>query len=441
MHLQTFVHPDLAIHSYLLVDSASSSCIAIDPPRCIAPLVQAILSKRATLQAIVETHVHADFVSGAKELKAFFENRPQICCSAEGGDRWLPLYADRAVKDGDLLSIDGLTLKAIHTPGHTPEHLSWLYYEEGVAKCAFTGDFLLVGGVGRPDLLGEEMTSQMVEALYHTLFERIQDLPPSIKIFPGHGAGSLCGKASAEDSSTLERERLQNPAFRWRERSQWQKELMRGVSARPQTFTRNKRINVEGAKLLQQIPTPYQGGELTIDFRDPIAFSQGHRRGAINVPWSASAGNWLAGVLRESETIVAILPEEEGETRIEELIRLLGYDQPITFIDWHPQQKESSLELLSPQEVKSCYLIDVRTPEEWREGYVECAHLIELFELEEKLEHLPTDQKIVTMCRSGMRSSIAASLIQRAGLSAAHLRGGINRWRAEALAIYTPGGE
>src|SRR5437867_6302647 len=206
--LQRFI-PGLAIASYLVADEKSKQAAVIDPVRDVEEYLRLAASNgNLKIEHILETHVHADFVSGAVELKARLNGAAQIHCSGMGGAEWTPKYADHVVRDGDEVRLGSIRLRALHTPGHTPEHICWELFDDSRSKdtpwLIFTGDFLFVGDVGRPDLLGEEARKQLAHQLYQSTFDRFKSLPDFVEVFPAHGAGSLCGKAiGSRRSSSL----------------------------------------------------------------------------------------------------------------------------------------------------------------------------------------------------------------------------------------------
>jgi len=218
MFFQTISTPGLSLNTYLIGSTITKCCAVIDPSRQIAPYLAAAQNAGLKITHIIETHVHADFVSGALELKQELEGHPVIYCSGMGGEEWIPNYADKIVHDGDCIQLDFLRLQALHTPGHSPEHLSWICYDEkrnsDIPWFIFTGDFLLINGIGRPDLLGEEKNKHLTDQLYSSLFEKIQSLPDSLEIFPSHSSGSVCGQSyGGKNFSTLGYEKLCNPYF------------------------------------------------------------------------------------------------------------------------------------------------------------------------------------------------------------------------------------
>lgn len=434
MQIKTFTYKDLSINSYLLIDEKTKACVVIDPPRIIPEIKQYIDSHHLTLKAILETHVHADFISGALELKHAYGMKPIIYSSSAAGPKWTPHYTDRGVKDKEVLEIDNLKLQALHTPGHTPEHLTWLYLENNKPLYAFTGDFLFPGGIGRPDLLGDELVDPFLEDTYKSLFERIAFLPDSLEIYPAHGAGSLCSKSmESKTSTTLGIERKQNPALQKEEMKNWKAKILADMPKAPKSFARNKMKNLKGVTLLSE-PSPSKKPTFIFDFRHPEEFGKGHLKGAINIPINSSMGNWLAMMLPEQNEILCILPDNKEKDRIYALLRLLGADHQISFEIGEAKKGEQSLEYISPEELKAIkdkvYLIDVRTPAEWNSGHIDSAHPIELAELEKKISQIPKDKEVITTCGSGLRSSVAASLLQKEGFPhVRHLHGGMTAWK------------
>lgn len=457
MLIQSFVYPGLAIQSYLITDENSKKCAVIDAPRVVDPIKQHILAEGLTLEAILETHVHADFISGAKELKAAFGNRPKIYCSVAGGKEWLPAYADVAVNDGDDVALGAVKLKALHTPGHTPEHISWLCFDEKSGTepvCAFTGDFLFVQGIGRPDLLGSAMQEKLLLDLHASVFQRLAPFADGLKILPSHGAGSMCGKSmGSRPSTTLGEERKSNAAFKDADIAKWKAGIQAEMPAPPKAFPRNKKLNLTGVPLLAELPPnadvvdkagvlPHLQQGWIIDFREPEAFARSHLLGAVNVPFSPAMGNWLAGILPAGVPLLCVLSSAKEKERVWSLIRTLGYDQPLAFMVWDDAMdlagSTTTLEVLHPHDLNTMlhgpnniFILDVRTPAEWNAGHLRDAQHIELNAIENLLDTIPRDQPVVALCGSGWRSSIAASLLKKNGFKkVSHLWGGMTAWQA-----------
>jgi hydroxyacylglutathione hydrolase len=457
MKVQSFIFDDLKIFSYIIADEATGQCAVIDPPRVIEPIVQYIRSRDLKPVAVLETHVHADFVSGSLEMKQRFGSDVLIYCSAMGGPEWLPHYANRKVKDSDTIELGSVLLQAKHTPGHTPEHVSWIYYNTqnpDVAIGAFTGDFLFVGGIGRPDLLGSNMTPTLMRELYESVFDRMADLPDALILYPAHGSGSLCGKSMREaPSSTLGTERLTNPSLKKIDAQIWMDALQVDMPGAPHTFARNKRINMVGAPLLSTLPKDkmeptvddilrIQAKGHVFDLRDAASFCKEHLQGALFVPFGTSSfGNSLASVMEEGADTLFVLANMADAERVSQLVRILGYDQQLYFSTWQKiseaKAPTQSLPQVSAKEAlqRGTMILDVRTPEEWRNGHIAHSERIELSILPSRLASIPK-VPVIVLCRSGNRSCVAASFLQRAGFTdVANLAGGIEAWKQASLPI------
>ena len=227
---QRFV-PGLAIYSYIVGDERTQEAAVIDPTRDVDAFLDIAKREGLHIKHVLETHVHADFVSGSREMKDRLGDDVTIHASGLGGEDWTPPYADHVVRDGDEVVMGSVRLKAVHTPGHTLEHVSWELFDDSRSKdtpwLIFTGDFVFVGDVGRPDLLGEEAREELAHQLYQSVFDKLPPLPDFTEIFPGHGAGSLCGKAiGSRASSTLGYERRFNATLIQKPEEEWITDLM-----------------------------------------------------------------------------------------------------------------------------------------------------------------------------------------------------------------------
>src|SRR5439155_23905981 len=240
---QRFI-PGLAIASYMVGDEKAKEVAVIDPTRDVDEYIRVAKDEGLRITQILETHVHADFVSGSAELKARLKGEPVIHVSGMGGKEWTPPYADQvAQREGHEVKVGSLRLAAMHTPGHTPEHVSWALFDDSRSKetpwLIFTGDFLFVGDVGRPDLLGEEARKALAHQLYQSVFEKLPPLADFTEIFPAHSSGSLCGKAlSSRRSSTIGFERRFNGSLRPMAEAQWIERLLSGMPLAPPCFRR-----------------------------------------------------------------------------------------------------------------------------------------------------------------------------------------------------------
>jgi hydroxyacylglutathione hydrolase len=461
MFFQRIFTPGLAINSYLLGDEKSKRCVVIDPTRHVVPFIIQAQNAELDITDIVETHVHVDYVSGAKELKHQLNEKPLIYASGMGGGKWIPHYADVVVQKGTQIKFGDLRLEAVHTPGHTPEHIIWICYDESRSASTpwfvFTGDCLFVGSIGRPDLLGEGEMAILAPELYKTIFEVIAPLPDFVEIFPAHGEGSLCGKSlKSRSTSTIGYERLYNPYFKKEPLEKWINNLEKGLSPVPHYFQRLKKLNIDGPPLLSSLKTKVWRREEGADFKDlflidvrhPETFAASHIEGALNIPYGHSFCQWAGWMLPSDTPIGLIIENTHIYSEVVDQLRLMGFDQDIWVIQLSENQNAlpcsfSTFPIMEIDELakkqpdfESFYVLDVRTLEEWCAGHIPGSHHLELNQLEKSLKQLPTNQPIALLCRSGQRASLAASLLQKYGFSSVvNIRGGMQAWKQAGLPL------
>jgi hydroxyacylglutathione hydrolase len=456
--------PGLAIASYVVGDERSGEAAVIDPTREVEAYIRFARKHDLHIRHIIETHVHADFVSGARELKARLKDEPTIHCSAYGGKDWTQPYPDQHVKEGDTVEFGSVRLGFQHSPGHTPEHISVLLYDKSRSEetpwVMFSGDFLFVGDVGRPDLLGESARRQLAHELYQSVFERITSLPDFTEIFPAHGAGSLCGKAiGSRRSSTLGYERLYNGSLRKKPEEQWVRDLLEDMPLSPPYFKRMKKVNKEGPAIIgPELPglkrwTASQLYErvceqcLILDTRHKGAFAASHIADAINIPFGNNLPTWAGWVLPYDRPILLVT---EHRSQVEEIVTHLlrvGFDDVQGSLEGGMDAWETAglplvtLSTLSVQDLKQrldrkekLTVLDVRTESEWNSGHIGGAIHIHGGKLEEHFGDVPRDRPVAVVCGSGYRASIAASFLQRNGYEdVSNVVGGMSAWNAAKL--------
>lgn len=459
MQIRQFFTPGLAIVSYIIFDEFSRHGAVIDPTRHIENYLLSARQENINITHILETHVHADFASGAKDLKEVLQGKPQIYCSGLGGKEWSPQYADHLVKDREDVKLGSVRLQAWHTPGHTPEHVIWVVYDDHrnttIPALAFTGDLLFVGSIGRPDLLGNGTEAILSKQLYHSLFDTLPALPDYLEILPAHGAGSLCGKEiGSRQSSTLGYERLCNPWLIKQPYETWSANLLKDMPAAPSYFKRLKRLNVTGSQhpIPKELP-PMLNLEQTlklipscliIDVRNPELFAAGHLKDAINVPLAPSFTTWVGTVIPENQDVLIVSGESQEAIFAIQSLKLLGIDSikgVCSTREWHKNEwseilhRNSLLIVTEVQDNKNnYYILDIRTPGEWNAGHIQEAHHIELALVPNSLSQIPKDKPIAVVCGSGMRASIITSLLNREGYQqAVNVRGGMHAWTAAGL--------
>ncbi len=459
---QRFI-PGLAIASYMVGDEKTKQVAVIDPTRDVDEYLRIARDEGLKITHILETHVHADFVSGSAELKARLNGEPIVCVSGMGGAQWTPPYADQVVRDGDEVQVGVLRLRAMHTPGHTPEHVMWGLFDKSrsadVPWLIFTGDFLFVGDVGRPDLLGEEARRELAHQLYQSVFNTLAPLPDFTEIFPAHGAGSLCGKAiGSRRSSTLGFERRFNPSLAPMDEPQWTQRLLSGMPLAPPYFRRMKKLNAEGPPLLgHHLPGQqrFSAAEIherlcdhcmLVDVRPKEAFAAAHVPGSINIPLGPNLPTWAGWVLPHDKHlgIVASHPSEVP-TVVTHLTRV-GLDGVVGFMEdgmdaWQNHGFEigqlrslsvhALAEHLQGPESRRPFVLDVRTQGEYLTGHVEGALHVHGGLLQERLADVPRDRPVAVICGTGYRGSIAASFLQSQGYTdVANVLGGMSAWKA-----------
>lgn len=456
MYLKRFYDDRLAHASYLVGCQASGEAVVIDAGRKVEPYLADAEAQGLTITHVTETHIHADFLSGSRELA--HRTGAKMYLSKEGGPDWQYQFAsdrDVLVGDGDVIKIGNLTLKVLHTPGHTPEHISFLLTDHPASDepiGAFTGDFVFVGDVGRPDLLEKaaglkDTMRKGAEELYTSL-QRFKELPDHIQIWPAHGAGSACGKAlGAVPSSVLGYEKKVNWAFRAPTREKFVDMILDGQPEPPKYFAKMKHLNKVGPSLLSaDLPghrsasqlAEVQENEQLIDLRGQEAFVESHPKNALFLPPGGSFVTWAGWLLPYDTDLYLMLKSEDQLQEALTGLRSIGLDQVRGYFlesDLGGDVEMQSSERIPPEklDLSRDHVIDVRSQKEWDEGHLEGAHHIHLGYLQDRLEEVP--QKPVLHCRSGARSLIASSLLQRAGKSPVDVLGGYEELKKKAPAL------
>ncbi len=467
MLLKYFYDTALAQASWLVGCQKSGEALVIDPARDIEPYLEAARANGLRIAAATETHIHADFVSGARELAARAGARLFLsdCGPADWKYRFLDRHDCTLVREGDVIRVGKIRLDVLHTPGHTPESISLLLTDEGGGANApmgiFTGDFVFVGNIGRPDLLetaaGEVGSAETsARQLFHSV-SRFRALPEHVQVWPAHGAGSACGKGlGAVPSSTVGYEKLFNPALRFNDEQAFVDYILAEQPETPHYFGVMKRVNRAGPALLAELPPakpldprelpPIAIRELVIDTCPSVEFASGHVMGTINVPLK-SLVQWAGFFVNYDRPVYLILtPDQAGPTL--KALRAIGIDNVPGLFDAAAVTKTAlrteSYDVQPPTAVQSAIasgevlLVDVRAASEWNEGHIAGAEHWFLGDLIRNASRLDRGKTIVAQCRSGARSAIAASILQRAGLDVINLEGGILGWQKAGLPVVQP---
>ncbi|PER17318.1 Zn-dependent hydrolase [Bacillus cereus] len=469
MLLKYFYDEKLAHASYLIGCQKEGVAIVIDPGRYIEQYIEFAKKEGMEVIAAAETHIHADFLSGSREL--FHLYNASLYVSDEGDSDWKYQYLNdgryNLVREGTEFKVGHIKFNVMHTPGHTPESISFLVtdtsqnnYTNDKPIGIFTGDFIFVGDIGRPDLLetavGIKDSAKIGAKQLFDSIQKIKLLPDYLQIWPSHGAGSACGKAlGAIPTSTLGYEKMFNWAFQCNEEDNFVSTLLTGQPEPPKYFSLMKHLNKYGPPIrkkreitvintVEELQEVMRRVQQIVDIRDVEGFAAGHIEKSINIPYNNSFTTWCGWLLDYKTETLIILDEEK--VKVEEVIRefeSIGLDNSITFAPLKVIQRfdrlesykeKTSIELYPHIKGGSVRVLDVRSKKEWEEGHLHDAIHITLGNLFEKLDDVPKDCPIVLQCRTGLRSAIAASILQRAGIKeVVNLKGGFLAWKKAGL--------
>jgi rhodanese-related sulfurtransferase/glyoxylase-like metal-dependent hydrolase (beta-lactamase superfamily II) len=451
--------------SYLIGDESSGRAVVVDPRRDIAVYVDEAEQRGLLIERVIETHLHADFLSGHLELAA----RTGAAISfGEGAEVEFPV---ELLSDGQRLSLGEVALEILATPGHTPESICVVVYEhptEVAPYAVLTGDTVFVGDVGRPDLLasaGAGLSAEnLARQLYRSLHDKILPLPDTTRIYPAHGAGSSCGKAlSSETSSTIGEQRRTNYALQPMSEDDFVAAVTEGQPVRPHYFEFDARRNRQLRPLLNEADEPpllslddvlarQADGAVLVDAREPADFAAGHLRGAVNVGLQGRFAEWAGDVLSPDWDMVLV---GDPAVALEAKVRLarVGFDgvrgqlqEPAEVFATRPDVIEASSRLTIEQLAElrglepDLQVIDVRNPGETAGGTLPGAREIPLAVLADSLAGLDPAAPTLVYCAGGYRSQIAASLLAETGFTdVADLLGGYGAWEAAGLPVAKPG--
>jgi len=465
MFLQRFYDDSLAQASYLVGCAATGEALVVDPSRDVARYVQVAKREGLRVTHVTETHIHADFVSGARELAAATGAR--LLLSGEGGEEWQYAYAEAdgatLLRDGDIVSIGNVRVEAMHTPGHTPEHLCFVITDTAAADRpmgVFTGDFVFVGAVGRPDLLERAVHQQGTmekgaRQLFASLLRFKSVLPDWVQLWPGHGAGSACGKSlGAVPTTTLGYERLFNHGLAETDEEAFVRDVLAGQPEPPMYFAEMKRMNREGPRVLGALPAPprladaelaevLRAGGVVVDTRPAAEFARRHLPGTLSVPLGRSFPTWAGSVLAYDRDFYLVAPEGADAARMAASARdlaLIGLDRAAGW--FAASALDAALSAggagavpdVDPRELDALLaggaeLVDVRNSSEFAAGHLSGALNLPLGRLAERLEELPRGRTLVVHCQSGARAGVAASLLSARGFGdVRHLAGDYAGW-------------
>lgn len=449
--------------SYVIGDETTGRAIVVDPQRDIGLYLDEAEQKDLRIERVVETHLHADFLSGHLELAAATGAKISF------GDKATVDFPIEPLTHGQRIDLGDVWLEIRATPGHTPESVSIVVYEHAGDMTPYgvlTGDTLFVGDVGRPDLLASGGSGLDAETLgrmlYHSVHEQLMVLPDETRVYPAHGAGSSCGKQlSSETWSTIGEQRRSNYALQPMTEDEFVAAVTEGQPARPHYFSFDAQRNRQARQLLDETERPpalglaevlerVAGGAIALDTREPADFAAGHLKGAINVSLHGRFAEWAGDVLDPAQDIILV---GDPKTALESRVRLarIGFDH---VIGWLEQPSELLIDRPDLVEVSSrvtieqlaeliglvpnLQVVDVRNPGETALGTLNGAHRIPLAVLVDSLDQLDRDAPVVVNCAGGTRSVVGASVLSHAGFSdVSDLKGGYGAWAAAGLPVAT----
>lgn len=449
MHFRQFYVGCLAHASYLMGDQGEAA--VVDPSRDIEMYLAEAAAHGLRITTVLETHLHADFVSGHRDLAAATGAVIGIGARAEAA------YPHRALREGDEFAIGSLRIRALETPGHTPEHISYVVYERsGDARPwgVFTGDTLFVGDVGRVDILSSRLpVAELAGLMYDSLHEKLLKLPDETRVYPAHGAGSLCGRSISKDSwSTIGRERDMNVALRPMTREAFIADITRDVPETPIYFLHSRDLNREGPRLRSEREMPprlgaaafsdaARAGAIVLDVRDTRAYAEGHVAGALHVALDGQYASWVGTLVGPAQSLLLVVDPSREEEAIMRLERV-GYENVAGLLDGGMAALRAAglpvsacaIEPVERALKPGRSVLDVRRSGEWASGHVAGATHVPLSQLQEKAAGLDRGAEWAVVCASGYRSAIASSVLERAGFArVVHAEGGMDRWRSAGL--------
>lgn len=458
MFFRQFYIEGLAAMSYMVGNRSPGAVAVIDPIRDVDMYLEMAKQEGVKITHIFETHIHADFVSGSRELAE--KTGAKIYLSSHGGSEWQYQFDHVPVKEGDEIYIGQYKIKVIHTPGHTPEHIIFTLTDTSRSEepwIVFTGDLLFVGDIGRPDLLGDRASEGLAEKLCESIHTKLVQLPDWIEVYPAHGEGSLCGKnLGSKRSTTIGFEKRFNYALQPVPKKDFVRMILQEQPPAPAYFRRMKRVNKEGPKVLGALPQPKpigakeikkltDEGALLIDARSPEAFGGAHIKGTYSIPLDPSFPTWVGYVVPPERPVALVVERKEDvEGIVRNLIRV-GYDEIVGYLEggiraWLmegypiaeiPQISAGELKR-KIAEGKGVVVLDVRTDSEWNSFRYPYAIHMHAGLLREKYSELGLDKDnpVVVTCRSGFRGSIASGILEQKGFTEVYnLLGGMVAWQ------------
>ncbi|MDO4262609.1 MAG: rhodanese-like domain-containing protein [Deinococcus sp.] len=457
MFFKRFYDDDLAQASYMVGCQKTGECLVIDPIRDIQQYLQEARAQNLRVTHVTETHIHADYLSGGRELAG--ATGAKFLVSGEGGEGWQYTYSTphmEKLHHGDTFMVGNVRIDVRHTPGHIPESLSFLLTDTprgDVPSMYFTGDFVFVGDIGRPDLLdeaagGQDTRFQGAADMFRSLKEQFLSLPDHVQVWPAHGSGSACGKAlGAVPTTTVGYERALSWWARYVEADDQQgfsDELLSGQPDAPLYYGRMKTQNRDGMALLGEVqPLPelsaqeaqarLDAGAFLIDTRPKEEYHQAAAQHSVNLPQANKVETWAGWLLRpDSRDYVLLAGNAEAAEALRRRLWMVGLDNVVGYTPSAAALNTRAVPPISPAEVDQypgALILDVRAKTEYAQGHIPGALQLHAGRLPWHLGELPRDRKIIVHCQAGARSAAAASLLGSEGFDVLEIAGGFEAWR------------
>ncbi len=461
--LETILTEGIAQLSYLVADTELGVAAVIDPRSDVEIYEELARKHGVSITHIFETHIHADFVSGSRSLAERMGSAKIYLSGVQANYQFVAASVD----NGQQFDFGSFNLIARHTPGHTPEHLSYLLCETKHADQpwgVFTGDSLFVGSAGRPDLLGSGQSDELAESLYETLYEFYLKLEDYVTIFPGHGAGSACGADIGDRlTSTIGYERRTNKFLSFPTLEAFRAFVVDEAPPVPWHYPELKKVNASGPAVMDRLPTipalpprefrkmSREAGVTTIDTRSMTAFGGGHVPGAINIGDRPEMSAWVGQMFDLDQQLLLIVDDDSQVARIQRLIVRSGHSQFAGYLSGGMKAWEMAglpmerLEQMPVQELREYQksatvpiILDVRSPDEWQAGHIPGAEHYFIADMRDRIVGLDKNQAYATYCASGYRASIASSLMKSRGFKqVSNVPGSWSAWTAAGYTIET----
>ncbi len=452
MYFKQITVSGLGCNSYVIGCPGAKQAVVVDPKRDVQDYMDIARDEGMKITHIIETHVHADHVSGNQELQS------RTKAAIYYGEGTPVTFDHQELKEGDVIEFGMVKLEIVNTPGHTPNAISILVTDKArsnMPELILTGDLLFVGSIGRPDLAGAEVLEEQVKNLYDSLYKKLHRLPDYLEVFPAHGQGSLCGKGlSAKASSTLGYERLTQPVLQLPGFKEFHDKIAGVFPVRPKSFTHIISTNLHGVPLLERCPLEQtlnpdqfeqirQQGATIIDTRDTASFGGFHIPGAINIGFEKQMANWIGMVVDPSDNLLLVVDDREKYDKMTIELHRIGYDNIFGYLSggmaaWiFSGMPIDSLSPISSQNLKQQLdkkeigqIVDVRTLEERGQGHIPDSLHVPMITVLAKSLDIPKDEEVILVCGTGYRANIVASHLKQEGFSHVHsLAGGLTAWQ------------